>query len=103
LHMLARSGDEALVKEAGIEVTTLTDPVETLSRRESEVYALLCEGLSNGEIASRLFITEGTVKVHVQHVFDKLGVRSRTALAINAVRSRRRQNVLSQSEDDFRA
>jgi ATP/maltotriose-dependent transcriptional regulator MalT len=94
LHMLARSGDESLISEAGIEAAMLTDPVETLSPREREVYVLLCEGLSNSEIASRLFITEGTVKVHVQHVFDKLGVRSRTALAINAARGRRRQSVL---------
>ena len=61
-----------------------TDPVSSLSPREREVYELICDGLSNGEIGTRLFITEGTVKVHVQHVFDKLGVRSRTALAINA-------------------
>ena len=41
--------------------------------------------------SQRLFITEGTVKVHVHHVFDKLGVRSRTALAMNAARERWRQ------------
>ncbi len=64
------------------------DPVQTLSPREREVYDLVCEGLSNREIASSLFISEATVKVHVHHVFDKLGIRSRTALAMNAVHER---------------
>ena len=89
MYMLARAGDEILVQAAGLDTTLAADPVATLSPREREVYDLLCEGLSNNEIATQLFITEGTVKVHVQHVFDKLGVRSRTALAINAVRDRR--------------
>ena len=89
--MLARAGDQALVEAAGFETTTIEDPVSQLSPREREVYELMCEGLSNGEIGTRLFITEGTVKVHVQHVFDKLGIRSRTALALSAARDRRRQ------------
>jgi DNA-binding NarL/FixJ family response regulator len=89
MFIVTRAGDEALLEAVGWEAATLSDPVEALSRREREVYGLLCDGLSNGEIATRLFITEGTVKVHVQHVFDKLGIRSRTALAINAARDRR--------------
>jgi ATP/maltotriose-dependent transcriptional regulator MalT len=93
LHMLVRAGDESLTRAIGLETASLADPVESLSRREKEVYSLLCEGLSNGDIATRLFITEGTVKVHVQHVFDKLGVRSRTALAINAALESRLQTV----------
>ena len=72
----------------GRETASSRIPLETLSRREREVYELVCEGLSNGDIAKRLFITEGTVKVHVHHVFDKVGIRSRTALALNAVRDR---------------
>ena len=92
-YVLARAGDQGLVEEAGIETTAIDHPVALLSPREREVYELICEGLSNGEIGSRLFITEGTVKVHVQHVFDKLGVRSRTALALSAARDRRRQAI----------
>ena len=60
-----------------------------LGRRERQLATLLAQGLKNKEIAYRIGLTEGTVKVHVQHVFDKLGVRSRTALAISAVRDRR--------------
>jgi ATP/maltotriose-dependent transcriptional regulator MalT len=89
MYIVARAGDESLMEGAGLAATSASDPVSSLSPRELEVYGLLCEGLSNGAIAARLFITEGTVKVHVQHVFDKLGVRSRTALAISAVRDRR--------------
>ena len=54
-------------------MVTATDPIRSLSRREREVYDLLCEGLSTAEIAQSLFITESTVKVHVHHVFDKVG------------------------------
>jgi DNA-binding NarL/FixJ family response regulator len=89
IYIVRRAGDESLLAAGGLDAASLTDPVERLSRREREVYELLCDGLSNAEIAKRLYITEGTVKVHVQHVFDKLGVRSRTALAINAARDRR--------------
>jgi DNA-binding NarL/FixJ family response regulator len=89
MYIVRRAGDESLLAAGGLDARSLTDPVERLSRREREVYELLCDGLPNAEIAKRLYITEGTVKVHVQHVFDKLGVRSRTALAINAARDRR--------------
>ena len=91
MHIVTRAGDEALLEAIGWEAVSRSDPVEALSPREREVYELLCAGFSNRDIAKRLFITEGTVKVHVHHVFDKLGVRSRTALAINAARDRRRQ------------
>lgn len=53
-----------------------------LSRREEEVCALIASGCSNREIAQQLFIAEATVKVHVRHIFEKLGVRSRTAAAV---------------------
>jgi DNA-binding NarL/FixJ family response regulator len=52
-----------------------------LSARENEVYELMSEGLTNRQIAERLFLGESTVKVHVRHIFEKLGVRTRTAAA----------------------
>jgi LuxR family transcriptional regulator, maltose regulon positive regulatory protein len=55
---------------------------ETLTEREEEVLSLLRDGLSNRQIAHTLWIAESTVKVHVRHIFDKLGVRSRTAAAL---------------------
>ncbi|GAA1692141.1 response regulator transcription factor [Glycomyces endophyticus] len=57
-----------------------------LTARESEIAALLAEGLGNRQIAQRLFITEATVKTHLVHLFAKLGVDSRTAAVAAAVR-----------------
>jgi DNA-binding NarL/FixJ family response regulator len=54
-----------------------------LTRREREVLDFIRQGLSNKEIARALWIAESTVKVHVHHVLEKMGVRSRTeAVAI---------------------
>jgi DNA-binding NarL/FixJ family response regulator len=60
---------------------------DRLSRRERQVYDLVCQGLTNRQIAGVLFISEQTVKLHVHHIFDKLGTRSRTALVLAAARS----------------
>ncbi|WP_314148459.1 response regulator transcription factor [uncultured Leifsonia sp.] len=57
-----------------------------LTRREAEVLALVAEGLSNGEIASSLYVSVATVKTHINAIFAKLAVRDR-AQAIALVRS----------------
>jgi DNA-binding NarL/FixJ family response regulator len=60
-----------------------------LTARERDVLSLLCEGLSNAAIGHRLALTEKTVKNHLNHVFAKLQVRSRTeAMALWSSRSR---------------
>lgn len=87
VFLLRRAGDEDLVVEHGTTAAELVDPLSVLSSREREIHALVCEGLSNGEIATRLFISQATAKRHVQNVYNKLGIRSRTALALNAARS----------------
>ena len=58
--------------------------IEPLSERELEILALIARGHSNKEIASQLFIAEGTVKNHVTHILGKLGVRNRTQAALKA-------------------
>ncbi|GAB2495850.1 response regulator [Nocardiopsis aegyptia] len=50
-----------------------------LSDRELEVLRLVAEGASNRTAAARLFISEASIKTHLQHVYDKLGVRDRAA------------------------
>jgi DNA-binding NarL/FixJ family response regulator len=52
--------------------------------REREVLALIGRGKTNGEIAAALFVGEGTVKTHVNHVFTKLQLRDRAAAVVFA-------------------
>ena len=60
------------------------DPLEALSARERAVASLAQRGLRNKEIADELGLTEGTVKVHLHKVFEKLGLRGRTELILLA-------------------
>ena len=68
----------------------MRDPRPALSDREAQVLARVAAGHSNREIARELLISEATVKTHLVHVFDKLGVDSRTA----AVAVAREQGLL---------
>jgi RNA polymerase sigma factor (sigma-70 family) len=56
--------------------------VEDLSPREREILELLAQGFSNKEIANRVGVSDGTVRWHLRHVYDKLHVRSRTEAAL---------------------
>jgi DNA-binding NarL/FixJ family response regulator len=60
------------------------DRVHTLTAREREVLAFLGSGLSNGQIARRLHLVEGTVKAHVSSILARLGVDNRAAAAVVA-------------------
>jgi len=61
------------------------DPdLDALTGREREVLALIGRGKTNGEIAADLFVSEGTVKTHVNHVFTKLRLRDRAAAVVFA-------------------
>ncbi|MCI0386788.1 response regulator transcription factor [Streptomyces sp. CNQ085] len=62
----------------------LRTPRAALTRRETEVLALVAEGLSNQAVGARLHLTEGTVKSHLARVYAKLGVESRTAAVATA-------------------
>ena len=69
------------------EVRTPEKTSEPLTERETDVLRLLAQGKSNKEIARELHIAEQTVKTHVSHVLDKLGVPSRTQAALYAIRA----------------
>lgn len=64
------------------EPITASAEVEGLSPREREILELLAAGFPNKEIASRLGLTDGTVRWHLRHVYHKLHVRSRTEAAL---------------------
>ena len=81
-RVLGRSlpgGDVAAINPETAKITTLTE-------REREVIALICEGLQNKLIGERLFISETTVRHHLTSIFDKLGVTNRLELVIYAYR-----------------
>jgi LuxR family maltose regulon positive regulatory protein len=81
--LLQRAQDSELAKElAGVHEDHEVRGLSALSAREDEVLDLVAQGLSNKEIADRLFISVSTVKVHVRHVLEKLGVRTRTEAAL---------------------
>lgn len=67
-------------------IAALRAPRVQLTGREREVLLLVDEGAANKEIAARLFISESTVKTHVVHLLEKLGVVSRAAAASEARR-----------------
>ncbi|WP_067607241.1 response regulator [Nocardiopsis listeri] len=86
VHTAAR-GQTALAPDVADRLMgRLRSPVPTLSGRELEILGLLAMGLSNRAISKRLFISEATVKTHLVHVFEKLGVDNRTAAITTALR-----------------
>src|SRR5438309_828740 len=62
-----------------------------LTARERQIMNLVSGGLSNKQIARHLKLTDGTIKVHLHHMFDKLGISNRTSLAALAIRQEARE------------
>ncbi len=77
----------ALMRSLGVQGRAGPKAAELLSRRETEVLRLLGEGLSNREIAERLFISPKTAEHHVSRVYAKIGVSTRAQAAAYAVRT----------------
>ncbi len=100
VDLLRRVRDDDLARLIGQPVGIADDPADRLSQRERDVYGLLCEGLPNKQIAQLLFISEATVKVHVHHIYDKLGVRSRTSLVVQAALRRADQATATSGSKD---
>ena len=87
----AADGDSALSPVVADKLMTrVRTPRTSLTPRELEVLKLVAAGSSNREIGVELMLSEATVKSHLVHIYDKLGVRSRTS----AVAAAREQGVL---------
>ena len=86
-----RDADEAalFLRDHGVTGRTGPKGLDLITKREREVLALLAEGLTNAEIAARLFISTKTAGNHVSSVLAKLNLRSRTEAAAYAVRNLR--------------
>jgi ATP/maltotriose-dependent transcriptional regulator MalT len=72
-----QSRDHGLARRAGFRTRSPHSPDQLLSPREREVLGLIAQGLRNHEISKALFIADSTTKVHVRHILEKLGVRTR--------------------------
>jgi LuxR family transcriptional regulator, maltose regulon positive regulatory protein len=86
-RIVQRAMDARLARKVGLSVfgPEPSSARDALSPREREVLDLVVQGATNREMATALFITETTVKVHLRHIYEKLGVRSRTEAAVRAL------------------
>jgi ATP/maltotriose-dependent transcriptional regulator MalT len=80
-RLLERSRDTSLARSLELRIPRPARQKQKLSPREAEVHELIAQGLKNEEIAKVLFISLSTTKVHVKHIYEKLGVRSRLEAA----------------------
>lgn len=86
--LLAPSVTRRLISRfADVQPTAKPSLPADLTSRETEVLTLMAHGLSNAEIATRLFVADATVKTHVARVLAKLGVRDRVQAVVIAYRS----------------
>ena len=76
---LTRAFDTVVQRE-----TAARDAAALLTPRETEIVRMVAEGLRNREIAARTAIAEGTVKIHLHNIYEKLGVDGRVALVVYA-------------------
>lgn len=83
LSIFERLGAPLWAAKADQEISRIAtrSPADGLTETERRIAALIAQGHTNREVASAMFVTENTVQTHVRHIFQKLGIRSRTELA----------------------
>jgi len=87
-NALRNAAREPTPEAAGRAQSAIADKtMTTLTDRERQITRLVAEGLSNKEIARRLNVGDGTIKVHLHNVFQKLEISNRTVLAALALSS----------------
>ena len=74
-------------------------PVHGLTDTERSIAGLIAQGQTNRQVASALFVTQNTVQTHVRHIFQKLGVRSRTELAARLLSTTARTATAGESSE----
>jgi DNA-binding NarL/FixJ family response regulator len=82
LEAVDRADDGSLARSAKLPAVAKRGGTGSLSPREQEILDLVRQGLTNAEIAQTLFVSVSTVKAHMRHIFEKLGVRTRTEAAL---------------------
>lgn len=80
---------QQLIERVASTRAPVADPLAGLSDRERDVALAVADGLANGEIAERLYLSVGSVKAHISAALAKLGLDNRVQLAIAAYESRR--------------
>jgi ATP/maltotriose-dependent transcriptional regulator MalT len=76
-ELAERTEDSVLARRIGMRIRWRGQPSDLLSPREMEVLGLIARGYKNRDISHALFIADSTTKVHVRHILEKLGVRTR--------------------------
>jgi DNA-binding NarL/FixJ family response regulator len=89
VESLTRARGALRIDLASVRTSAPTLPLQGLSKREREVAALVASGLSNRDIAERLYLSERTAENHIQNILNKLGYSSRTQIAAWVERARR--------------
>lgn len=84
--LYTRANDLGLARKAGLRIRPVGRPDQLLSPRELEVLELLASGYRNRDIAEALVLSQSTIKAHIRHILEKLGVRTR-AEAVARLRS----------------
>jgi DNA-binding CsgD family transcriptional regulator len=89
VEVLHRANDVAIARRYGITIQHVGEvSTSSLSRREEQVLDLVAEGRTNEEVAGLLFISPVTVKAHLRHIYEKLGVRNRVEAAARLTKER---------------
>ncbi len=99
LHCLERVAQGELWFEKALTDSLMTAQRYSLTRREGQLVALLSQGLKNKEIAYQLSISEGTVKVYMSRLFQKLGVNDRFELALFGLRNLAPSSAVTEASD----
>jgi RNA polymerase sigma factor (sigma-70 family) len=88
ISLLPERSPELVPAGEEIDAAVIDKELAVLTEREREIVRLVSEGLSNKAIARQLKISQGTIEVHLHHIYQKLKINNRTVLAVLAISQR---------------